>query len=146
MYRLFIWCLLVGCQCLSYCHAQHAWDGTYTYRDELGRNADGLMLAVDYRIKIDKDTCEIVVVGYQVNDELICKAIITKNNSIDVNFVSYKDGSLTGGFPYPIYPSDKPLVSLMTDDGTLMTEWGSLQMDERLERRGIYFVKAIPKT
>jgi hypothetical protein len=125
---------------LSACAARNTWQGEYSYEALLGENVAEDAVIIEYTLNISDTACSIRVEGYQVAESILCTAVTSKD-SLEVKFLSYKNGSIRNVYDVAVYPVGSLLFSLVMDDEQLVTTWGELLPDESLKRRGFYFIK-----
>lgn len=126
---------------VSACESGQSWQGHYVFDAEFGQNIAGTPVIVSYELTITETTCALSVVGYQIADELLCETKKDRQSKLNILFKSYADGSLTGLYPVQLYQVDELLFSLITESSGLMTEWGSLIVDNPYAKKGDYFKK-----
>lgn len=126
---------------ISACQSEQEWSGKYSFDAVFGENAAETPVIVTYELAITGTSCILSIVGYQVADEILCDAKETQNNTLDVLFKSYADGSLTSFYPVQLYQVGERLFSLSGNGAGLETEWGSLIVDNPFSKKGEYFKK-----
>lgn len=126
---------------ISACESGQSWVGNYSFAAEFGQSVPGNPLIVNYELTITDSRCALSVIGYQVADELLCDAKKDQKGKLNVLFKSYADGSLSGFYPVQLYQVGELLFSLSEDSSGLITEWGSLIVDNPYAKKGEYFKK-----
>ncbi len=134
-------CVLLGC---AACNANipDVWRGQYLYEHELGAGAGGIVPIVEYELTVgDDDGCSLTIVGYQVDEAIICEAQADADRLV-VSFVSFDDGSTQNVLGIQVYPVGEPLIVLIHEKSKLMTRWANVTPDGVSQNSGIFFVKS----
>lgn len=118
--------------------APRAWWGEYQYEWSPGRTAGGTGIVVDYRLHLSADGCRITAQGWQTNETIRCAAQ-PSGGVININFVSYGDGSVRNVHGIQRYKPGERLFSLSNKHGAIWTGWGSYSPWENSEPLGKYF-------
>lgn len=126
---------------VSACNSGQNWQGKYSFTAEFGENVAETPVIVDYELTINDGTCALSIIGYQIADDILCEAKTDQQNKLNILFKSYADGSLTSFYPAQIYQVGELLFSMSREDTGLITEWGSLIVDNPFAKRGRYFKK-----
>lgn len=126
---------------MSACNSGQDWQGKYSFTAEFGKNAAETPVIVDYELTISEGACALSIVGYQIADDILCEAKTGQQNKINILFKSYADGSLTSFYPVQIYQVGELLFSMSHVDAGLITEWGSLIVENPFAKKGEYFKK-----
>jgi hypothetical protein len=124
----------------SACAKTNPWQGKYSYEGSSGKNLAEDEVIVEYTFKYSPTQCEIQIEGYQVSDTIQCNAH-EANNSFEVTFKSYNNGSTKNIYEVEVYPIGSKLFTLTSKDNTTITMWGELKPDGISEKSGKYFIK-----
>ncbi len=120
--------------------APRAWWGDYLYEWYAGRTAGGTGIVVNYRLHLSGDGYRITAQGWQTDETIRCAA--RPNGSvIDINFVSYGDGSVRNVHGIQRYKPGERLFSLSNKRGTIWTGWGAYSPWENDKPLGKHFKK-----
>lgn len=118
------------------------WNGKYVYEFSFGETTPDVVAVVEYALILNGNNCWLRVQGYQVNDDIICRAEVVED-SVKVRFVSYSNGSVENVYGVQLYKINEILFALIGDaSGGARTQWGSLKPDEKLPSVGQFFQKA----
>ena len=113
------------------------WQGDYSYNAFLGRTVGGDAILYGVTLTIStKGTCKVEEDGFQLMSRISC--YMSRNNSgINIHFKEYlPDNIVDFG-----YKKGERLFSLKyRGDKALITTWGSLKPDVKLNR-GVFFKK-----
>ena len=123
--------------------AQNAsnWAGEYVYEHSYGENAGGVLMIVQYRLRIGAG-CRITADGYQTNDAILCRAVPRPDGLIDVNYVSSKGAGQDRFSVGRFYSSGERLFSMSRRHGLIYTGWGAYSPFENKRPVGRFFRKA----
>jgi hypothetical protein len=129
---LFALCTLCAC-------AKNAeFNGVYVYESSLGNTIGGDAIVVTYELTVNDQVCEIKIEGYQVAEKLICK-IQQSDALLNVYFRSYDTSTVENKYGVRVYQENGLLFTLSKTD-ELITTWVDLVPNDRLEKKGRYFV------
>ena len=114
--------LLLGFAFVASAFAAGPWDGTYVYEQGLGKGAGGISLFVTHTLSIDGPQCRLKAEGYQTDTSIRCKAT-AKGDSLEVSFVSFKDGATLNRYGVKEYAANQPLFTLTRKGSAIATTW-----------------------
>lgn len=122
------------------CGAMENWRGDYGYQAAEGQTLAGTPIVVDFALHIDEETCRLNIDGYQIAEEILCRAV-ADDSRLTIRFKSYEDGSLTNVYGVRVYQPDEVLFVLSRRNGKLVTHWESVHPGEKAPPDGFYFTR-----
>lgn len=133
--------------------AQQEWRGDYVYTASKGSTKGGSPITGDYLVSLtggsDAPACKIAVSGFQTDEEIVC-SVQRGDNSISLQFKSYKSGDIKNAHGVAVYQPGQTLLILerATVNGrtTLITRWQGLKgLDGKIPASGEAFRPVTPK-
>ncbi len=115
---------LIACSC-----AKAEWRGIYFCELEFGSTVPGQAVIVEQALVLSADGCTLSVNGYQVSENIICKAE-SKGDGVAINFVSYADGSVKNIYGVQVYEAGETLFILTGDTARPATIWKSMWTED----------------
>ena len=110
-------------------HGAGPWDGTYVYEQGLGKGAGGISLFVTHTLVVDGPRCRLKAEGYQTDEHIRCKAT-AKGDTLEVSFVSFRDGAAVNRFGVREYTANQPLFTLTRKGGAIATTWQAYNLNK----------------
>lgn len=136
LFCVFVMLYVAGCQ------SEDVWKGSYLYEDELGVNAPGTPMIVDYQLTVGASVCLLDINGYQTEEHILCSSSISSNR-LDVQFQSYSDGGMTNIFGVERFGVGEVLFRFEKNGKVLRTTWEGLKPDGVQEKTDVYFSRLV---
>lgn len=128
---------------LEGCAADKNWNGSYVYSSNPGATVAEQSTSVNYKLSVSAGKCELNIQGFQVAETILCTIEPTADD-LNIKFRSYANGNTKNIYDVAVYEVGKPLFQLHNGK-VLETTWGTLCPDEKLAKRGTYFIKETQK-
>lgn len=125
---------------IAACQATENWTGDYLYEAEFGENYAKTPVIVDYELVIDATKCQFDIVGYQVNESILCTSK-QEGDDLTIKFQSYSNGKVRNIYGVQRYKIGSTLFSLKMEGHELITTWQALLPDKKMDKSGKYFKK-----
>jgi Family of unknown function (DUF5991) len=135
----------VLCALATFATAQADWKGSYTFTENLGKNAGGVTMMVTHQIDIveggDGLAASVTSNGYQTSVDLMCSVKIV-GTKLMIYFENYGEDNM-----FEPYTQGDLLLTLERKGKTLLTHWGKFTATfDKNQRSGKVYFEQIPVT